>query len=455
LAQAETNNNVVNIKVDQDVKQKGHGRMAHTAYLNTVEIYVKYEGLDVGDFCPLNCDGKLYLLKPGIVIRVVGNSLATVNKYSVERLRCALCCAVFKAMLPEGAGSEKYDAKFKAIIATQKYYIGVPFYRQANFQSYMNLPLPASVQYELSESVADCGYPIVGVLEKGVANDKYVHNDDTHVKILSVIKDNIAHPDKERTGMFTSCIMGKMEGHSVALYYTGTKHAGENLELILQHRAVEKPAIIQMCDALSANLPKAIKTILCNCLGHGFRKFTELLDFYPEPCLHVIRELSIVFKNDEKTREMTEQERFQFHRQHSKPIMLKLHGWLKQQLTEKRVEPNSSLGKAMKYLLRHWKKLRRFLVVPGCPINNNVVERALKIPIRVRKTAMFYKTEHGATIGSILTTLIHTAALSSENPVEYLVALQENKSKIFKDPAAWVPWRYRETLRTESLHQAA
>ena len=125
--------------------------------------------------------------------------------------------------------------------------------------------------------------------------------------------------------------------------------------------------------------------------------------------------------------------------------MLELHQWLKAQLSEKQVEPNSSLGKAMRYLLKHWKALRRFLIIPGAPIDNNIVERALKIPIRVRKAAMFYKTQHGAAISSILTSLIQTAALAGENLFEYLVALQEYKSQVFKEPEAWLPWNYRKT----------
>ena len=135
--------------------------------------------------------------------------------------------------------------------------------------------------------------------------------------------------------------------------------------------------------------------------------------------------------------------------------MLELNRWLKAQLAEKNVEPNSSLGKAMKYLLSHWKKLRRFLVVPGAPIDNNLVERALKIPIRVRKAAMFYKTKHGARISNILTSLIVTAAMADENPFQYLVALQANKSLVFKDTNAWLPWCYRETLDKMSLEKAA
>jgi transposase len=71
---------------------------------------------------------------------------------------------------------------------------------------------------------------------------------------------------------------------------------------------------------------------------------------------------------------------------------------------------------------------------------------ALKIPIRGRKAAMFYKTEHGATISNILTSLIQTAELAGENPHEYLVALQDYKSLVFKEPESWLPRNYRQTL---------
>lgn len=78
-------------------------------------------------------------------------------------------------------------------------------------------------------------------------------------------------------------------------------------------------------------------------------------------------------------------------------------------------------------MLKHWDKLTRFLTIPGAPIDNNILEAALKIPIRIRKSAMFYKTEHGACIANILLSLIETARRAGVNPISYLVALQENK----------------------------
>jgi transposase len=55
-----------------------------------------------------------------------------------------------------------------------------------------------------------------------------------------------------------------------------------------------------------------------------------------------------------------------------------LHDWMKAQLSEHRTEPNSGLGKAISYLLKHWTKLTLFLRQTGAPLDNNVVERALK-----------------------------------------------------------------------------
>ncbi len=66
----------------------------------------------------------------------------------------------------------------------------------------------------------------------------------------------------------------------------------------------------------------------------------------------------------------------------------------------KLVEENNSLGKAIRYTLKHWEPLTHFLKTEGAPLDNNILEASLKVPIRIRKNAMFYKTEHGAFKGS-------------------------------------------------------
>jgi hypothetical protein len=256
--------------------------------------------------------------------------------------------------------------------------------------------LPDATQWDLVEQAAGSVYPIFNELVFDSANGELTHNDDTKVLIQEVIKEIKQNPDCERTGMFTSGFISMNEGHKIALFFNGSKHAGENLATILAKRCPKKPPIIQMCDALSCNIAKNIKTIICNCLSHGFRKFEELLANLPTACLTIMKLLSMVYKNDEQTKKMSKTERLLYHQEHSKPVMELLQHYMQALFDEKLVEPNSDMGGAIKYMQKHWHKLTRFLTVAGAPICNNILERALKIAIRNRKNAMFYRTRYSA-----------------------------------------------------------
>jgi hypothetical protein len=109
------------------------------------------------------------------------------------------------------------------------------------------------------------------------------------------------------------------------------------------------------------------------------------------------RTLASVYHNDALAREqkLSPEDRLRFHQERSGPIMQELQQWMKAQIAEHRVEPNSGLGKAFSYLLKHWTKLTLFLSQPGAPLDNNVVERALKKAILNRRNALFYKTMNG------------------------------------------------------------
>ena len=123
-----------------------------------------------------------------------------------------------------------------------------------------------------------------------------------------------------------------------------------------------------------------------------------------------------------------------------------LKRWLDKQFDDRLVEPNSSLGKAVAYMQGHWETLTRFLSVAGAPIDNNLVERALKLFIRQRKNSLFYRTEHSAYIASVLTSVIATCIHAGGNALEYLVALQEHRAEVFANPEAWLPWSYQAQL---------
>jgi hypothetical protein len=254
--------------------------------------------------------------------------------------------------------------------------------------------------------------------------------------------------EKQRTGLFTSGVVSTREGRRIALFFSGRKHAGENLKDVLVQRAAELPPPIQMCDALSRNLPGELKTILANCLAHGRRKFVEVAEHFPQQCRHVLESLAVIYRNDAiaRKRDLSAAARLAFHQAESGPTMAELHAWLTRQFDERLVEPNSSLGASITYMLKHWEELTLFLRVPGAPLDNNLCERALKKAILHRKNAYFYKTGRGAHVGDLFMSLIYTCELCGANPFDYLTELQRHADELATNPHRWMPWNYRQTL---------
>ena len=210
-----------------------------------------------------------------------------------------------------------------------------------------------------------------------------------------------------------------------------------------------------MCDALSRNLPKLpkpLETIVGNCLAHARRHFVEVVPNFPEPCRHVLERLGEVYGYDAQAeaRGLSPQERLLFQQEHSQPVVDKLNAWLQAQFDEKRVEPNSGLGTAIAYVLRHWDRLTLFLRQAGAPLDSNLVERAQKKCILHRKNSLFYKTENGAEVGDLFMSLIHSCELNDANPFDYLIELQKHSVELARNPAVWMPWNYHETLQHAS-----
>jgi hypothetical protein len=363
--------------------------------------------------------------------------------YELQRLRCNLCGEVYTARAPENVGEEKYDEAAAAMIAQMKYGSGMAFHRLEHLEENLGIPLPAATQWEIVEEAAELLRPAFEELIREAAQGKVLHNDDTGMRILHLARE----PSDQRTGVFTSGIVSIAEGRRIALFFTGRQHAGENLADVLKRRAPGLPAPVQMCDALSRNAPKlseGAELLVANCLAHGRRQFVEITSNFPEECRYVLEALGGVYRNDAVAREqkLSPAERLRFHQEHSRPIMNKLHGWMEAQLAEKKTEPNSGLGKALQYILRHWKALTLFLRSPGVPLDNNVCERALKRAILNRKNSLFYKTLHGAQVGDLYMSLIHTCELNGANSFDYLTELQRHAEQVRQTPAAWMPWNY-------------
>jgi hypothetical protein len=431
-------------------KAKGHGRKAARDYPGAQSVKVTHPLHRVGDLCPKCLKGKLYrLAMPARLVRIVAQPIFQATRFELERLRCALCGALLTAPPPPEAGLDKYDSSNGIMLVLLRYGAGLPMYRIAKWQTYFGVPLPPSTQWELIEAVSEIPELIYQALSDEAAQGQVLFNDDTHMRVQSLRQEIATAPESpKRTGIFTTGIIAKVEQRQIALFFTGQKHAGENLNELLRRRAAHRPPPLQMCDALSRNEPKEFQTILCNCVLHGRRHFVEVVEHFPEECRKVIESLREVYRFEAivKEQKLSEAQRLAFHQANSQPVMEALHQWMKDQLEQKRVEPNSGLGEAIRYMLKHWVPLTRFLSVPGAPIDNNIAEQGLKKAILHRKNSLSYKTLHGARIGDIHMSLIHTCELNRVNPFDYFMALQQHAAKVRQDPTQWLPWCYQQNI---------
>jgi hypothetical protein len=454
------------------VKQKkpGHGRNGADAYTGAQKVQVPHESLKAGDPCPEpECAGTVYGSAPSVIVRISGRAPLDAKVYELQRLRCNLCGKVYTAQAPEDAATEKYDQTAAAMIGVLKYGSGLPFHRIDRLQNNLGIPVPASTQWNVVSAASQTLVVAYKELARQAAQGHLMHSDDTWVKILEhmgerarkraldedFVEDTFNKDGSPRTGLYTSGLVVTSSGQQIALFFTGRHHAGENVMKLLEQRAEQLGRPILMCDALSRNVPGELAAIIANCLAHARRNFVDLHDRFPAECRYVLEALKMVYKNDAEAckAQMSPEQRLAFHQAQSGPVMEELHKWLKKQFDDHLVEPNSGLGQAISYMLKHWDKLTLFLRKAGAPLDNNVCERALKKAILHRKNSLFYKTDNGALVGDIFMTLIYTCEFCGADPHDYICQLLRHPAELAASPADWLPWNYQQAL--ESAKPAA
>jgi hypothetical protein len=434
--------------------RKGHGRKPACAFVAATKVAIPHPLLQPGDRCPECVKGKVYPLKdPALRVRIIGQAPVQATVYELARLRCNLCQEVYEAPAPAGMGAEKRDETAASMVAVLKYGSGVPFYRLAGLQDNLGIPLPVSTQWDMMAEAAAPLEPAYAELIRQAAQGQVLYNDDTAARILALQRETPA----DRSGVFTTGIVATTQGRQITLFFSGDKHAGENLADVLKQRAAELPPPIQMCDALARNVPKGLAVILGNCLAHCRRHYVEVAANFAPECQYVLETLGAVYGYDEEARRegMSDIERLVHHQARSGPLMEELQQWGQQRLDEHLVEPNSGLGQAIAYMLKHWEKLTLFLRQAGAPLDSNIVERALKKAILLRKNALFFKTRNGAHVGDLFMSLIHSCESCGGNPFDYLTQLQRHAAEVARNPGRWMPWNYRATLDEAALSSAA
>jgi hypothetical protein len=271
--------------------------------------------------------------------------------------------------------------------------------------------------------------------------------DDTTARIQE-IKKRFAAGEEIRKGCYTSGICTEAEGHSIVLYFTGNKYLSENFTGLLGERE-DGTTVALMIDASSNSEPKKDWVVVGYCLVHGRREFVELYDFYPEECGYFLKKIAEIYQNDTKVEKMDPVFRRDYHRTHSLPILREMYREMIRLLREKKIEPNSRLGKVFRYWLKRRYGFQAFTRIVGMPLDNNRTEGKLRPIAMGRNTSLFFMTLISAEIWSGLFSLVYTCQANGVNAFEYFNWLQSNTYAAKREPEKFLPWHFR--METEHI----
>ena len=435
---------------------KGHGRHSAGVYFGARRVEVPHAERKAGERCPECGKGNLYRLKkPSPLLWLQGTMPVQATVYECETMRCSACGKLFTAEAPAEARGKKYDESVGSVVALLRYGNGLPFFRLQQLQRSMGVPLPASVQWQLAKQKAQSLKPIHEALCCHAAQAQVMRVDDTPMTILErdgarrgsqqcPIPQGQKRDSSEKKGTRTTAIVSSGQDRPVVIYRTGGREAGENIDRLLSQRDTQRPAPIQMCDALPSNLPKQFQVILANCLAHARRKFYELAEPFPRDVELVLYSFQYIYANEEQAVRagLTPQQRLEFHQLRSAFVLEGLLTWMRGQFNNRIVEPNSQLGQAFSYMIKHREPLTLFLRVPNAPLDNNLCEIILKRAILHRKNSLFYKTCTGAEVGDLLMSVISTCTMNGVNPLLYLTDVEKHAAEVVQNVDSWLPWNY-------------
>ena len=444
----------------------GHGKRPASGFLQALHRFFAHPDFsEPGALCGECHKGGVY---PhfGQWHRFMGQPMLRVVIINYEIWRCTLCGYSWPAPIAtditdDGAERKTFGYSAIALIVIAKYFYGTPWARQERMQSMLDLPISASCMNDQTHGFAVIITPIYECLIRMAAQGWRFFSDDTGNRILELKpmlkKQRKTEKETLRTGIHTSVIRADLEGPiTIALFKSGIQHAGEFIDEVLSFRDPGLPAPLHMMDGSASSPATVCETKQCHCNAHARRKLEEKADLYPEHWEMVRKVYRNIYAVDAEIKHaMSPEERLKHHQDHSKQAMLDMFAWMQKELDDKNVEPNSTLGGIFAYFLARQKTLMAFTEFAGAPLDNNLVEQAIKFVALIRKNSNYYRTVIGAKDSDVILTVGVTAALGGANLNTYFVAVQRYPDEVKKNPELFLPWNYEATTKRLDAEAAA
>jgi transposase len=445
---------------DKSSSRRNHGRRGWNDFSEFPVSYHAHTELTVGCECPRCQRGRLYPFEPARFASIIGRAPLEGGRHEAEQLQCNQCNVVFRAPLGDHleqdgvSGKRLYSYSAASVICIYKSFGGQPWFRQETLQVALGgVKVPDASMSDLTERVANAAVPVARYLRAFACDARLFLGDDTSAQILEL--KSITRAERrtgklvERTGCHVSCVIAiTSEGHRIVIFRVGIQHTGELLDEILEGRDPQLPVPLVMGDCHACNTVATCRVIYGGCNAHAVRRFKDVKDRYPQEAGYALERYKKIFAHEDhcKLVGLDDDQRLGYHREHSKPLFDEICEHGETLLEDKQIEPHSDIGEAYGYMTNNRVRLSAFLRHPGMPIENNDPERTLRVPVRLRDNAPFFKNSIGGAWAETIWTVGETALACGVNLLDYFNGLQRYAEDVRRNPHLWVPWAFHERL---------
>jgi transposase len=333
-----------------------------------------------------------------------------------QKYRCSCNAAVVTAPGPvKLTPGGRYAPEFAVHVAEAKYLDHLPLERQARAMGRKGLDTDAQTLWDQLMALAKHLTPTYEALcEKALGSD-VVFMDETHWRVMD---GDGSHR------WWTWCVASD----EAAAYWIRGQRSREAAKHVLgKFEGILMSDGYAVYEALARGAPR-IRPV--HCWAHVRRKFIEAESSFPDECRQAIEWIGDLYEVERGVPILPRNAPQEAHAEalalrgrlrgeRSRAIIDELRDWA--YAIKPATLPQSSLGKAIDYMLSLWPGLTVFLTDPRVPLDNNAAERALRGVVVGRKNHYGSHSRRGAQVAAICYTLFESAKLAGVDPHRYVL----------------------------------
>ena len=306
-----------------------------------------------------------------------------------------------------------------AHIAVNKYVDHQPLYRQSKIWDRQSIDLSRSTMCGIIRKGAELLEPLYEAMTSMAMNSNYLMADESSIPVL--------HKDQKDSKALKGCMLVKVAPQEciTIMEYIKTK---EKINLISSLQSFK--GHLQVDGNVSyEDLDKKQDVHLMHCLVHSRRYFEKALDYDRVKAQWMLTKIQQLYKIERSTKGQTIETILYVRQTHAQPILDDIKNWLEENLVLS--DPPNPMQRAIRYMLKRWKGLTRYIEAAHLRPDNNLIENQIRPLALGRKNYLFAGSDRGAHHAAIFYSFFATCKMNGLNPFAWL---QDVYSRISEHP---------------------